>query len=338
MKMIKLHNCDNIELMKTLPDESIDVICIDPPYLYLKNQKLERVFDEPLFFRECKRLLTKNGFIVMFGRGISFYRWNTLLADLDFTFKEEIVWDKKQASSPLMVLSRVHETVSIFCKGEAAINKVKIPYLEMRNGNVDAIIQDIKRLKSVLNNPKSLNAVLSFLENNNLGYSDKYQGKNKINGVTKDRDRSITCINQIATGMSEKSIIRTDRVYQEKFTKHSVTSDKRERGDRCADTCQSMEFGLTEKSIIQNLRDHYTSIHPTQKPVRLIERLLALVIPNKPRNEIVVADFFGGSMSTMEAVHNMRMQGIATEIDEEYFLAGKERIESLQPVQQKLPI
>ncbi len=42
--MIKLYNCDNAELMAKMPDESIDVICIDPPYLYLKNQKLERVF------------------------------------------------------------------------------------------------------------------------------------------------------------------------------------------------------------------------------------------------------------------------------------------------------
>ena len=33
---IKLFNEDNLEVMKGLSDESIDVICIDPPYLYLK--------------------------------------------------------------------------------------------------------------------------------------------------------------------------------------------------------------------------------------------------------------------------------------------------------------
>ncbi|MDY3440255.1 hypothetical protein PG621_07840 [Riemerella anatipestifer] len=71
---LSLHNEDNLKVMATMPDESIDVICIDPPYLYLKNQKLERPFDEQKFFSECKRLLTKNGFIVMFGRGVSFYR------------------------------------------------------------------------------------------------------------------------------------------------------------------------------------------------------------------------------------------------------------------------
>ena len=37
---------DNEKLMSRLKDESVDIICIDPPYLYLKNQKLEREFDE----------------------------------------------------------------------------------------------------------------------------------------------------------------------------------------------------------------------------------------------------------------------------------------------------
>src|SRR5690606_859664 len=140
MQNIQLHHADNLEIMRTLSDESIDVICIDPPYLYLKNQKLERVFDEHKFFSECKRLLTKDGFIVMFGRGTSFYRWNTILEDLKFTFKEEIVWNKSHCTSPLMNLSRVHETISIFCKGNAGINKVKVPYMEMKSHDINSVI------------------------------------------------------------------------------------------------------------------------------------------------------------------------------------------------------
>ena len=90
---------------------------------------------------------------------------------------------------------------------------------------------------------------------------------------------------------------------------------------------------MRESSIIKVYYERFKRLHPTQKPVRLLERLLALVIPkDKPRNEIVVADFFAGSMSCMEAVHNMGMRGIATEIDEEYFEKGKQRIESLQPL------
>ncbi|MDK7376171.1 DNA methyltransferase, partial [Weeksella virosa] len=123
-----------------------------------------------------------------------------------------------------------------------------------------------------------------------------------------------------------------------KTQKHLITeSDKVKDYDRCVNITQSICFGLNEKSIIKQVRDHYSAIHPTQKPVKLLERLLALVIPqNKDKEDIVVLDPFGGSFSTMEAVYNMGMKGISCEIDEEYFEAGKKRIESLPPRQTAL--
>ncbi|WP_418988191.1 DNA methyltransferase [Bacteroides heparinolyticus] len=98
--------------MKRIPDASVDCILTDPPYLYLKH-KLDRPFDERRLFGEFKRVLKPKGFVVLFGRGTSFYRWNTELSNLGFDFKEEIVWDKSFTSSPLLSLSRVHETISV---------------------------------------------------------------------------------------------------------------------------------------------------------------------------------------------------------------------------------
>jgi DNA (cytosine-5-)-methyltransferase len=376
---LQLYNADNLEIMATLPDESIDVVCIDPPYLYLKNQKLERPFDEHKFFAECKRLLTKKGFIVMFGRGTSFYRWNTILDGLGFVFKEEVIWDKSYVSSPLMPMSRIHETISILTKKEGVINKVKIPYLEMKKNDIDSIVTDIKRMKSALKNTKSLNAVLEFLENNKVptdkdnvistsissviktqdrcasvmagiqnGLNEKSIIRNDVeewkegsvthNGITK-ADRSVSVIQSIQYGLNEKSIIKTKLYdFNSKERKHNnennvVANKGLQNGDRCVYVMSNISNGLNEKSIIKHSRDHYKTIHPTQKPVRLLERLLALVIPkDKPREEVVVADFFAGSMSCMEAVHNMGMKGIATEIDQEYFEKEKQRIEGLQPL------
>ena len=374
---LQLYNADNLEIMATLTDESIDVICIDPPYLHLKNQKLERSFDEQKFFAECKRLLTKKGFIVMFGRGTSFYRWNTILDGLGFVFKEEVIWNKSYVSSPLMPMSRIHETVSILTKKEGVINKVKIPYLEMKRHDIDSIVTDIKRMKSALKNTKSLNAVLEFLENNKVP-TDKdnvistsissviktqdrcasvmagiQNGLNEKSIIRTDREKELTnnkeivasnktkggdrCVDvmqSIQNGLNEKSIIRTDRYNCDTFTKYNtIATQDKQTGDRCVNVMQSILFGFNEKTIIKHSRDQYKTIHPTQKPVRLLERLLALVIPkDKPREEVVVADFFAGSMSCMEAVHNMGMKGIATEIDQEYFEKGKQRIEGLQPL------
>jgi len=348
MNNIQLYNADNLEVMATLADESIDVICIDPPYLYLKNQKLERPFDEPKFFAECKRLLTKKGFIVMFGRGTSFYRWNTILDGLGFVFKEEVIWDKSYVSSPLMPISRIHETISILTKKEGGINKVKVPYLEMKGHDIDSIVTDIKRMKSALKNTKSLNAVIEFLENNKVPTdtpvrTDRYNCDTftKYNTIATQNkqtgDRCVNVIQSIQYGLNEKSIIKGNIYeYNSVERKHNeennvVANKGLQNGDRCVYVMSNISNGLNEKTIIKQVRDHYNTIHPTQKPVRLLERLLALVIPkDKPRNEIVVADFFAGSMSCMEAVHNMGMKGIATEIDQEYFEKGKQRIESLQ--------
>ena len=293
MNNLQLYNADNLEVMATLADESIDVICIDPPYLYLKNQKLERPFDEPKFFAECKRLLTKKGFIVLFGRGTSFYRWNTILDGLGFVFKEEVIWNKGFSTAPTLPIQRFHETIAIYTKEKGSINAdVKVPYLEVKQHNIDTLVGDINRIKSALNNTKELDFMKEYLRTGHINISKKRNDKASGCTISKNSISVFSiptmCLKAIKEGMRESSIIK---VYYERFNR----------------------------------------IHPTQKPVRLLERLLALVIPkDKPRNEVVVADFFAGSMSCMEAVHNMGMRGIATEIDEEYFEKGKQRIESLQ--------
>jgi len=282
----KSFNQDCLTLMPNLESESIDIICIDPPYKYLKNQKLETDFNELKFFTEAKRLLIKDGFIIMFGRGTSFYRMNCILSDLGFTFKEEIIWDKSYSSSPLSDLSRVHETISIFTKGKGIINKSKVPYLEMKSNDFESIKSDIKRLKTILSNSKSKLAVLDYLDT----------GVVKFDGIQKQ--------NYELTG----------------------GSDSYKSNDRCVSVVKGMKIGMTEKSIIKSISERYSSIHPTQKPVRLLERLLILCLPDKHRNEIVIADFFAGSFSTAEAIYNLGCNSIICEIDNEYFDLGNKRI------------
>lgn len=278
------YNAKMEDILPTLESESVDVIITDPPYLYLKNQKLDVPFDEQLFFNEAKRVLKKNGFIVLFGRGTSFYRWNTILADLGFIFKEEIIWDKRRTTSPLSAIGRVHESISIFCNGCCNINKVKVPYLEIR-GDISAIIQDIKRIKPILKNQKELQDVEEYLKS----------------GIIPNR-------------------------YGRKTTSTSVSSCI-ETPSPCVNTVRAIKEGLLEKTIIQSVVARHNAIHPTQKPVRLLERLLALVLPKDVETPIIL-DPFGGSFSTVEASLNMSCFPITIEMDKEFFDKGTERIES----------
>ena len=55
---------NNENLFDRLEDESVSIILTDPPYKYLKNQKLEVDFNEEIFFNNCKRVLKNDGFFI----------------------------------------------------------------------------------------------------------------------------------------------------------------------------------------------------------------------------------------------------------------------------------
>lgn len=281
MELDKIYNEDCQEGIKRIPDASIDCILTDPPYLYLKGQKLERPFDEHTLFTEFKRVLKPTGFVVLFGRGTSFYRWNTILSDLGLEFKEEIVWDKVNTTSPLLPLSRKHETISIFCKGNGIqVNRVKVAYEEMREFDNVSVVNDAKR-------------IISYVRNNDIG-----------------------SLKDIAGGSS--------LVFNQKRTHKSHVSSQTgfKSADRALYCVSAINNGCNERDIISVLREHYKAIHPTQKPVRLLERLLFLT--TNPGD--VVLDTFAGSCSTAVACINTGRKFIGFEIDSEYYEAGTKRL------------
>ena len=110
----------------------MDLVVTDPPYLYL-NHKLDRKFNEELFFEEAYRILKDESILCFFGRGASFYKWGYLCQQLGFEFLEELIWDKSRCSNPFGNVLRNHETISVWRKGKKQLNKVyvdKIEYLE----------------------------------------------------------------------------------------------------------------------------------------------------------------------------------------------------------------
>lgn len=281
MNINQIYNEDCQEGIKRLPDASIDCILTDPPYLYLKGQKLERPFDERALFADFKRVLKPEGFIVLFGRGTSFYRWNTIIAEMGLTFKEEVVWDKINTSSPVNPLSRKHETISIFCKGgNAQVNRVKVAYGEMRNFDNVSMVNDAKR-------------IISYVRNNDL-----------------DALKNVALGGGLAFGKN------SSRKY------NATVQNGFKSADRALCCAKAIISGCNERDVISVLRDHYQAIHPTQKPVRLIERLLALTTQLGD----VVLDPFMGSCSTAIACVNTNREYIGFEIDSEYYEAGMKRL------------
>ena len=65
-------------------------------------------------------------------------------------------------------------------------------------------------------------------------------------------------------------------------------------------------------------------LHPTQKPVKLLEQLISIFTDEGD----VVIDPCAGSGSTLIAAHNMNRRGYGFEIKKEFFSAANEWIES----------
>ena len=284
IELNRIYNEDCLEGMKRIPDGSIDCILTDPPYLYLKGQKLDRPFDEKAFFASCKRVLKKDGFIVLFGRGTSFYRWNTLLADMGFCFKEEIVWDKRIQTSPFLPIGRVHETVSIHTPKNGCLRRVKEPYIEVQKFDLGVIAKDVERIMSaVKTNGKELRELKEFLTTGNAVYTN-VDNSYDVTGHTKKKCTVLDITNRMLNGIAPKDIVR----------------EFEPRGGR---------------------------IHPTQKPVRLLERLMELCSDV----DSVVLDPFMGSASTAVACMNSGRNFIGFEIDPEYYERSSKRIQEHQP-------
>jgi site-specific DNA-methyltransferase (adenine-specific) len=275
-----------------IPSLRFDHIFTDPPYLYIKTHDFDKEFDEALLFENAERILPDNGFIALFGRGTSFYRWSTRLAELGFVFKEEIVWNKIMTSAPAMALSRVHETVSIHTKKNGKIRSCKVPYVEQKQFDFNGIANDVKRISSAINSDTGLNNIIEFLK---TGSIQNGKGYNRNNITT-------------ATGLSCR--------------------------DPAAGTLRFIKDGMREKTIMPIFPVHYGSIHPTEKPVRLAERIIALI--SDPGDTIY--DPFMGSGSFGVACLNTGRKYIGSEVDEGYFKTACKRIKEAARTGELFPL
>ena len=286
---------DCLKLLKGIETESIDAVVVDPPYQYLNRRRpscdFDKPYDEVAYIAEVKRCLKDTGFIVMFGRGVSFYRQGVLLDEAGFKFKEEVVWDKRKPASPVNQLSRQHENCFIFAKDKGVIRVRKVPYIEyMKSQEIPDAIAKIKNHINVIareiRNPEIFKDIMQFLEEGVKNYVLNTAGDINLTHQKglKNLYGSVSCFKMITQGYKEKDIMRIPEIIEVASTRNAN--------------------------------------HPTEKPVRLMERLIALVTDEGD----VVLDSFMGSGSTGVACMNTNRRFIGMELDEKYFNVARKRV------------
>ena len=299
---LALSKGDCLQLLTQIEDDSIDAVITDPPYQYLnrklKNCYFDKPYNEEAYIAEIKRILKDTGFIIMFGRGVHFYKQGVLLDNAGFKFKEEVIWDKRKISNFTLALGRQHENCFIFAKTKKGIiRKTHIPYIEYMKGlpiedAVAKIKNCIRKIDNEIKKPEIFKDIINFLEHDVENYRKRITEGNNINRHSdcKGVYCSVSSLKSITKGYKEKDIIN-----------------------------------IPDFIEVASSRNHY---HPTEKPVRLMERLIALVTDEGD----VVLDPFMGSGTTGVACMNMKRRFIGMELDHAFFKTAEDRIikETLQ--------
>ena len=138
--MIDLKQGDCLELMKDIPDNSIDLIVTDPPYLinYSRHDKNSR-FSKPIandnnpelvekYIYECYRIMNENTAMYMFCgyKTVDFFKQK--LEDAGFIIKNIIVWDKERNGMGDLktTFGYSYEFIFFVSKGQPKLNGKRI--------------------------------------------------------------------------------------------------------------------------------------------------------------------------------------------------------------------
>ena len=163
--MIDIKQGDCLELMKEIPDKSIDMILCDLPYGTTHN-KWDNIISLDALWGGYERVIKDNGVIVLFGDGM--FTANLMLSNPNM-WRYNLVWDKQRGCDFLnanVKPLKSHEDICVFYKRKPTYNKqywYSKPYRKTKNGSLSNNYGDRKEAytesKDGKRNPLS---ILSF--------------------------------------------------------------------------------------------------------------------------------------------------------------------------------
>ena len=145
--MVDLYNGDCLEIMKSIPDNSVDMVLCDLPYGTTKcSWDAVIPFDE--LWDRYDRIVKDNGTVVLFGQEpfSSFLRLSNLK-----NYRYDIYWEKERMTNIMQVKKRVGktvETISVFYKNQPTYNPQMVKYdgpkrsNKVRNGKLGKLVDD----------------------------------------------------------------------------------------------------------------------------------------------------------------------------------------------------
>jgi DNA modification methylase len=140
--MINLQNRDCLDLLKSLPNESVDLILVDPPYFQIMKNEWDNQWENEAEYlawckewsHECHRILKPNRCFCVWGttKTDTFLRYKLeVLNSLDMEYQNWVIWSYDWGGRSKKSFARKHEDLLIYSKGSDFLfnsDSVRIPY------------------------------------------------------------------------------------------------------------------------------------------------------------------------------------------------------------------
>ena len=280
---------DVLEYMSTLPDKSMDLIILDPPYYKVtKNKwdhqwKTREEYNEwcTKWILECARVAKRSANLWLFGYLRNIPHSYCSLTDNGFTFRQQIVVQKPMRT----IVGRTKADQKIY----PTITE-SIFHFHMESRPYIAELLEQQRIQHNMTT-RAINRHLGLSTSGGGAYSG-YVNKNNEKMVYPKREH-----------WEKLSTIFTLPNYDDVVYMFNIEPGLR-------DVWSDIDFYLEKR------------IHPTQKPQKLIQRIInTCTTPG-----MNVLDPFGGSGATAMACKELNRNCYSCEIDEEYYEESTSRL------------
>lgn len=325
----KLYKGDCLEVMKNIPNKSINLVIIDPPYNIGKDKwdKWKTVEEYVEFmgkvFKECERVLKDNGSFYFFHNDFlqivelqNFINKNT-----NFIFKQLLIWNKTNFKK-FAWTNRDPEK----CKDRNWFPNVEYCLYYT--------FQDETGLKSVYDNQECFKSIKQYLKDERKKVRDA--------GFT-DKDLRIMCEVSLKGGGllghywgNKQWMLPTEKHYnalQKTGYFQKPYEELRQEYEGLREGYESLRYTFNLKEVQDNISCVWESnstnsgkLHSCQKPLDILEK----IIKTSSNEGDIVLDCFMGSGSTGVAALNTNRKFIGIELDEKYFNIAKDRLENIK--------
>ena len=326
MDGITLWHGDCIELMKNIPDGSVDLVLTDPPYGTLgknppsKWKNKEKVaswdaetLDTKKMFLEISRVLRQNGKAILFSQEP--YTANLITSAVNsLPFSYRAIWYKNTAGNILgaksFMVSR-YEDICVFTKPHDA---------ECTNELRDYFKKVLEFIGA--KSCKEINQRLGHRRAEHCFYvtEGKRAVKEKIGGKADHTTRVGSSQFALCTEQTYNEIVSVFCI--DKMDGFLPYVELARLNEKYTATFNLWQGGKSKSNVLEYKIDN-DGYHPTQKPVALLEDL----IQTYSNEGNTVLDFTMGSGSTGVACVNTGRKFVGIELDQGYFDIAKERIE-----------